>query len=332
MKALTAADVEAARRKVGRLVRRTPLLASARTPGLHLKAESLQLTGSFKIRGALNAVLSAPAAQVRGGVSCISAGNHGAGVAWAARHRKLPCTVYVPPNAVPFKVEAMRALGAEVVEQPVPRLAEMMAAADSFDGRRFIDPFANPLVAAGQGTCGLEILEDLPKPSAVYVPIGGGGLALGIATAVKAAAPRTKVFGVTAEGAPAFRNTWQTGKAETVRSTTIADGLSAPIANVHVVAQLKRLLDGVVTVQDDDLRAAMRKLALEEKLVAEPAGAAATAAALQAIQRDGAKPVVAVVSGGNVRPELMAEVLAGNGAAVAAVAPRRTLASMFRRR
>jgi threonine dehydratase len=331
MKAPTAADVEAARRRVGKLVRRTPLLASARTPGLHLKAESLQLTGSFKIRGALNAVLAAPVAGVKDGVSCISAGNHGAGVAYAAKERGVACTVYVPPNAVPFKVEAMRALGAEVVEQPVPRLAEMMAAADSFDGRHFIDPFANPLVAAGQGTCGLEILEDLPKPSAVYVPVGGGGLALGVATAVKASSPRTKVYGVTARGAPAFRNTWETGKAETVKSVTIADGLSAPIGNVHVVGHLKKLLAGVLTVEDDAIRAAMRKLALEEKLVAEPAGAAATAAALKAIE-GGAKSVVAIVSGGNVRPELLAEVLAGNGSAVAAAAPRRSLLSVFRRR
>jgi threonine dehydratase len=332
VKDLTAADVAAARKRVGRLVRRTPLLASARTPGLHLKAESLQLTGSFKIRGALNAVLALPAARAKAGVSCISAGNHGAGVAYAARQREVPCTVYVPPNAVPFKVEAMRALGAEVVEQPVPRLAEMMAAGDSFDGRRFIDPFANPHVAAGQGTCGLEILEDLPRPASVFVPIGGGGLALGIATAVKAGSPRTEVFGVTARGAPAFRNAWETGKIEATRSDTIADGLSAPIANAHVVARLKHLLDGIVTVEDGQLRAAMRRLALEEKLVAEPAGAAATAAALDALGRDGGEAVVAVVSGGNVRPELLAEVLSGGGAAVAAAAPRRTLRSVFRRR
>lgn len=304
---LALADVLEAERRVRPFVRRTPLLASQQRPGLHYKAECLQATGSFKLRGALNAVLAADPAALRKGVSCISAGNHGLGVAVAARQRKVPARVYVMPGAVPFKVAAMRAAGAEVVEKPVPELGKMMQAGDTGDGRFFIDPFANPHVAAGQGTCGLEVLQAVAAPSTIYVPIGGGGLALGIATVAKAWSPGTKVVGVVAEGAPAFANAWRTGRAEGVKSSTIADGLSAPIANLAVVAQLKRRLDRLDVVADDELRGAMRALALEAKLVAEPAGAAATAAMLR--DREAGKAAVAVVSGGNVRPELLSEIL-----------------------
>lgn len=307
MAALTLADIEDAERRIRPFIRRTPLLESNQRPGLHLKLECMQRTGSFKLRGALNAVLAADEATVRDGVSCISAGNHGLGVAVAAKQRGVKARVYVMPGAVPRKVEAMRAQGAEVVEAPVPRLGEMMAKGDSMDGHFFIDPFANRHVAAGQGTAGLELFADLARPDAVFVPIGGGGLAYGIATVAKARSPATKVYGVVAQGTPAFRNAWQTGKAETVKSDSIADGLAAPIANMAVVVQLKGLLADLVTVSDDAIRKAMRGLALDDKVVAEPAGAAATAAALEA-KRDGATSV-ALVSGGNARPDLVAQVL-----------------------
>lgn len=305
--ALSIRDVEEAEARIRPFIQRTPLIPSAQKPGLHLKLECLQRTGSFKLRGALNAVLSADKDLVRGGVSCVSAGNHGLAVAVAARERGVKARVYVWKGAVPRKVAAMKAAGATVIEAPVERLGEIMAARDAGDGTHFVHPFADRHVAAGQGTIGLELLQDLPAPTKVFVAIGGGGQALGISTVMAARSPRTKVYGVAARETPAFWTAWKTGKAETVKSTSIADGLSAPIANLDVVRRLKELLAGLVIVEDDQLRGAIRGLALQDKVVTEPAGAAATAAALGA--RTIGKTAIAMVSGGNVKPELLAEVL-----------------------
>ncbi|HJQ93309.1 MAG TPA: pyridoxal-phosphate dependent enzyme [Candidatus Thermoplasmatota archaeon] len=305
---ITFADIEAAEKRIRPFLRRTPLVPSAQREGLHLKLECLQRTGSFKLRGALNAVLAADGGTVRDGVSCVSAGNHGLAVAVAARQRKVKANVYVWKGAVPRKVAAMKAAGATVIEATVERLGEIMADQDAGDGTYFVHPFANRHVAAGQGTVGLEILQDVPQPTKVFVAIGGGGQALGIATVMAARSPRTKVYGVAARQTPAFWTAWKTGKTESVKSTSIADGLSAPIADLGVVRRLKELLADLVIVEDDQIKAAMRGLALEDKVVAEPAGAASTAAALAA--RTIGPSAVAMVSGGNVKPELLAEVLA----------------------
>lgn len=310
MAAITLRDIEDAERRIRPFIRRTPLVPSAQRDGLHLKLECLQSTGSFKLRGALNAVLAADDDQVRRGVSCVSAGNHGLAVAVAARQRGVKARVYVWKGAVPRKVEAMRMAGAEVVERPVEELGRIMAAQDAGDGTSFVHPFANPHVAAGQGTIGLEILQDVPQPTKVFTAIGGGGQCLGIATVMAARSPKTKVYGVAARETPAFWTAWKTGKAESVKSTSIADGLSAPIADMGVVRRLKELLADLVIVEDDQLRGAIRGLALSDKVVAEPAGAAATAAALDA--KPIGKHAVAVVSGGNVKPELLAEILSAN--------------------
>lgn len=304
---VTLAEVEEAEERIRPFVRRTPMVPSAQREGLHLKLECLQATGSFKLRGALNAVLAADAATVRRGVSCVSAGNHGLAVAVAARQRGIKSRVYVWKGAVPRKVAAMQAAGAEVVEAPVERLGEIMARQDAGDGTYFIHPFANRHVAAGAATIGLEILQDVPRPTTVFTAIGGGGQTLGVATVMAARSPKTKVYGVAARETPAFWTAWKTGKAETAKSTSIADGLSAPIANLDVVRRLKELLAGLVIVEDDQIRDAMRGLALSDKVVAEPAGAAATAAALDA--RLIGKHAVSVVSGGNVKPELLASLL-----------------------
>lgn len=308
MATITLRDIEAAELRIRPFIRRTPLLPSAQRDGLHLKLECLQRTGSFKLRGALNAVLAADDEAVRNGVSCVSAGNHGLAVAVAAQQRGIPARVYVWKGAVPRKVEAMRKAGAEVVERPVEDLGRIMAEQDAGDGTSFIHPFANPHVAAGQGTIGLEILQDLPLPTEVFIAIGGGGHALGIATALAARSPKTKVYGVAARETPAFWTAWKTGATQAVKSTSIADGLSAPIADMAVVGRLKQLLAGLVIIEDDAIKAAIRGLALADKVVAEPAGAASTAAALAA--RGLGKSAVAIVSGGNVKPELLAEILA----------------------
>jgi threonine dehydratase len=304
---ITLADIEAAEERIRPFIRRTAVVPSAQRDGLHLKLECLQRTGSFKLRGALNAVLAADRDTVRNGVSCVSAGNHGLAVAVAARQRKVKANVYVWKGAVPRKVAAMKAAGARVIEAPVERLGEIMAGQDAGDGTYFIHPFANPDVAAGQGTIGLEILQDVPRPTKVFAAIGGGGQALGIATVMAARSPKTKVYGVAARLTPAFWTAWRTGATQTVKSTSIADGLSAPIADLAVVRRLKELLEDLVVVEDEQIKAAMRGLALEDKVVAEPAGGAATAAALGA--RLIGKHAVAVVSGGNVKPDLLAEIL-----------------------
>ncbi|MHB1262280.1 MAG: threonine ammonia-lyase [Thermoplasmatota archaeon] len=310
MAGITVADVEAAERRIRPFIRQTPLVPSAQREGLHLKLECLQRTGSFKLRGALNAVLAADRDTVRNGVSCVSAGNHGLAVAVAARQRKVKANVYVWKGAVPRKVAAMKAAGAKVIETPIERLGEMLAQQDAGDGTYFVNPFANDHVAAGQGTVGLEILRNVPQPTKIFVPIGGGGMALGIATVMAARSPKTKVYGVAARETPAFWTAWKTGATQTVKSTSIADGLSAPIANLDVVRQLKQVLAGLVIVEDDAIKAAMRGLALDDKVIAEPAGAAATAAGLAA--RSIGKSAVAIVSGGNVKPELLAEILTAN--------------------
>lgn len=305
--AITLADVEAAQRRIRPFIQWTPCVESTLVPGLRLKLESQQTTGSFKVRGALNAVLAASDADLSGGVSCVSAGNHGLGVAFAAKQRGVSARVYVPPGAVARKVDAIGALGAEVVEIPVARMGEMLVSGSTADGRFFINPFANAAVAAGQGTAALELMHDVRSPGAVFIPIGGGGLCLGVATVVKARWRNCRVYGVVAEGAPAFLDCWRTGKAQLTTSSTIADGLCAPIADVGVVTALKRLLDDVIVVDDVALRAAMRGLALKDKVIAEPAGAAGVAAALARKE----SPSVAIVSGSNVKPELLAAVTTG---------------------
>jgi threonine dehydratase len=308
---VTLADIEEAERRIRPFIRRTPLVPSAQREGLHLKLECLQATGAFKLRGALNAVLAADKETVRHGVSCVSAGNHGLAVAMAARQSGVKARVYVWKGAVPRKVAAMQAAGAEVVEATVERLGQIMAEQDAGDGTTFIHPFANRHVAAGQGTIALEILQDMPHPTELFIGIGGGGQALGIATVMAARSPKTQVYGVTARQTPAFWSAWETGATAAVKSTSIADGLSAPIADLGVVRRLKELLAGLVILDEEDLRGAMRGLALQDKVVAEPAGAAATAGALRHPALG--KQAVSVVSGGNVRPELLAEIITSAG-------------------
>ncbi|MHB8606289.1 MAG: threonine ammonia-lyase [Thermoplasmatota archaeon] len=305
---LDLADIERAAKRIEGRVARTPLVESPLAPGLLFKLENLQRTGAFKIRGATNAVSEMTDAELARGVSCVSAGNHGLAVAVAARERDAHARVFVPEHAVARKVEAIRAEGAEVIHAPHTRLAEILERGDAGDGTTFLSPFADARVIAGQGTLGLEIAQDLPAARTVLVPLGGGGLALGVATAVRALLPHANVYGVWATGAPAVSRALHTGRIEVVKPTSIADGLGAPRTDIRVVDALRSRLSGLFEVSDDDIRAAMRALALGAKIVAEPAGAAATAAAL--LNPELHRPVVAVVSGGNVDPKLLAEVLA----------------------
>jgi threonine dehydratase len=310
------ADVEQAAARVAGAVVRTPLLRAnwgeQRVP-LHLKPESLQPTGAFKLRGATNAVALLDGSARRDGVVTHSSGNHAQALAWAARAAGVPAVIVMPDDAAAVKVEATRALGAEVVLVPAAEREDAAERLRRERGATPVPPYDDAAVIAGQGTVGLEIAEDLPEVATVLVPVSGGGLISGVAAAVKARSPRARVVGVEpelaadlAEGFAAGRRTRWTPE-RTAR--TIADGLRVPCVGELPWEHIQALVDDVLTVTEDALLAAVRRLATGSRLVAEPSGAAATAAYLAHADRFPDGPVVAVVSGGNVQPDLLARAL-----------------------
>ena len=323
---VTPRDIEASLDTVRQVARRTPLLGLPGEGGdeVLLKLENLQRLGAFKIRGAWNRISRLSPEERHRGVATISSGNHGLAVAWSAKRLGLRCVVHVPEGAAGPKVEATRAQGAELREMA---RADLIRAHTEETWRAwpetFVHPFAHPQVIAGQGTVGWEIAEDFPEVRTVLVPVGGGGLSSGIAIAVKARVPRAKVYGVQAEGAATLPTVLETKRAFGLQqSETLADGIRIGIILPAMADLLLRNLDGCLVVSDDEIRDAMRRLVLEAKVVAEPAGAAAFAAWSR--YRDRLEtPVVAMVSGGNVDPGLLDEVM--RGAAGRRRAPRRRI-------
>ena len=278
-----------------------------------LKAENLQKTGSFKPRGVLNKLRHLTAEEKRRGLITISAGNHAQALAYAAAVEGLRATVVMPETASPTKIAATRGYGAEVVlhgttQQALDKMHELRDAR----GLTLVHPYDDPLVIAGQGTVGLEILEELPDLDVIVVPVGGGGLIAGIAAAVKQSRPSARVVGVEPDGAPTMTEALRAGRPVRLeRITTIADGLTAPVAGHHTLAHVRALVDEVVLLTDAEIAEGLRAVVGHAKLVAEPAGAAAVAALLAG--RVAAPPgtrVVAVVSGGNVDLGRLQEVLA----------------------
>lgn len=311
---VTLRDIEAAEPIVREVAWRTPTVPfPGADDGVCLKLENLQRLGAFKIRGVWNRMSRLADEERRRGVSTISSGNHGLAVAWAARRLGLPCTVRVPEGAVSRKVEAIHAQGADV--SPISR-RDLIEAHEKETWRSwpsvFIHPFAHPATIAGQGTIGWEIAHDFREVRTVLVPVGGGGLVAGIGAAVKGLVPHAQVFGVQAEGAAALPVSLETHRSHRIdRPSTIADGIGIGIILPSMAEILGRVLDGAFVVTDAEIRAAIRRLAFEAKIVAEPAGAAAFAAWNR--YRDSLKPpVVAVVSGGNVDPGVFAESTKGN--------------------
>ncbi len=313
--------IRAAARTLAGVTVRTPLVPFGRPEDRrYLKAESLQPIGSFKLRGAYVAIASLdPAARSRG-VITYSSGNHAQGVARAARLLGAPAVVVMPGDAPRIKVDRVRADGAEIVvvgpaSEERRRVAEAIAAER---GLSIIPPFDDDRIIAGQGTCGLEIAEDLPDLAAVLVPIGGGGLASGVAVAVRALRPAARIVGVEPELAADARDSLRAGRivewpAELV-GRTIADGTRTQALGRHTFAHLAALLDDVVTVSEAEIAAAVRLAAEESRLVVEPSGALSIAAlrfrAAEAGIAGLAGPVVAVASGGNVDPVRYRELLA----------------------
>ena len=306
-----------ARTRIGNRVHRTPLLSASRLGNragvtLSLKCESLQKTGSFKVRGALNRIAQLDASARRRGVITVSAGNHAQALAWASRDADVSCTVVMPTAASRAKVDASRGYGADVVLHGTTSI-EAFARAHELAKERgltFIHPFDDDEIQAGQGTVGLEILEQQPDLDAVVVPIGGGGLIAGIAVAIKEQRATVRVYGVEPTGAAVMRRSLDAGKPVRLDVIkTIADGLAAPMAGELTYPLVARYVDDVVLVSDDEIAAAMRDLLFSAKLLTEPAGAAATAAILSGKLPLAGQRVVSILSGGNVDAERVANIL-----------------------
>jgi threonine dehydratase len=298
----------AAARLAGK-VHRTPLFSAASLGEragvrLFLKCESFQKTGSFKPRGALNKVLSLSDAEKASGLVTVSAGNHAAAVAWAGKITGVPATVVMPADAPRSKIAAVQGYGAEIVfHDDRATLFDKLHEVREARGLTFIHPFDDPTVLAGAGTAGLEILEDLPAAELILVPVGGGGLLGGVASAIKQLRPETRVVAVELEAGPGLAPALEAGKPVPVRRPpdTLADGMTPPFVGALPLAIAREAVDDIVTVSEEAIREAMRLLLTRAKLLAEGSGAAATAALLSGrVRAPAGARVVAIVSGGNV--------------------------------
>jgi threonine dehydratase len=295
----TVRDIHEARDRLAGVARVTPVYGSetlSRLAGreVWLKAENLQRTGSFKVRGAMNRIAQLDQEERAAGVVAASAGNHGQAVAWAAREAGVHARIYVPLDAPMAKVEACQNYGAELLLEG-ERFEDAMRAAQAYveeSGATFVHPFEDPLVIAGQGTIGLEVADQVQQASTVLIPVGGGGLAAGIATALRAVRPELRIVGV------------QAGKT----GFTIADGIFVKDPGELTMSMLDSLLDDMVHVADEEITEAIVLLLERSKLVVEGAGAVGVAALLSG-KAGGDGPAVAVLSGGNIDPTLLISVM-----------------------
>jgi threonine dehydratase len=314
---------------------RTPLIRyfpaadkkTAEKPGageeqLFFKPESLQPIGSFKLRGAYNKIASFSGEQRRRGVISYSSGNHAQGVAYAARAMGVKAVIVMPRNAPRIKVDSTAALGAEIVTVGTAS-AERMHKAEELarqHGYSIVPPYNDEHIIAGQGTTGLEILEDCPEVELVVVPVGGGGLVSGVATAIKLSGSSAMIVGVEPELANDAQQSVRKGEivqlsAERV-SSTLADGLRTQSVGTLNFEHIRKYVDDIVTVTEDEIRSAVRRIVIGSRMVAEPSGAVTFAAWL--FHRDelpASRKTVAIVSGGNIEPQLLAQILSESGAA-----------------
>lgn len=311
------ADVEAAAERIAGLARRTPLLSTQLgrpDAPLYVKAEALQIGGSFKLRGATNALAQLGPDERAKGVVTHSSGNHAQALARAARDLGIRATIVMPHNTPQVKLAATAALEAEIVLVDAAQRASTVERLREETGAVFVPPFDDAAIIAGQGTVGLEIVADLPDVATVLVPVSGGGLISGIGAAVKALRPDARVVAVEPALAGDLAEGWQRGERVQWDSTetgrTIADGLRVTSVGDLNWRHIREYVDDVVTVEEDAIRAAMKAVLLDAKVVAEPSGAVAVAGYSAYAESLPAGPAVAVVSGGNVDPALLAEVLA----------------------
>ncbi|MEP6800921.1 MAG: threonine/serine dehydratase [Acidobacteriota bacterium] len=301
-------DIRAAAERIRGKVHRTPLMHSERLgerigASLFLKCESFQKTGSFKPRGALNKVLSLSEPERARGLVTVSAGNHAQAVAWAARISGCACAVVMPTNAPKAKIDAVRGYGAEVIlHDDRATLFDRLHAVREERGATFVHPFDDPLVLAGAGTTALEIVEDLPDVDVVIVPVGGGGLLGGMASALRQMRPSVRVVAVELEAGPGLAPALAAGRPVNVPrpADTLADGMTPPFVGALPLAIARVAVEDVVMVSEEAIRQGMRMLATRAKLFVEGSGAATTGALLDGrIRILPGERVVAVVSGGN---------------------------------
>ena len=296
------------------VARKTDLIGAAGLcPGcdLYLKTENLQVTGSFKVRGAYYKISQLTEEEKSKGVIASSAGNHAQGVALAARENGIPCVICMPDGAPISKVEATKAYGAKVclVKGAYDDAYEYACQLQEKEGYTFIHPFNDPQVIAGQGTIGLEILDQLPDVDVVLVPVGGGGLISGVAYAIKKLRPGCKVYGVQAAGAPSMEESLKSHEAITLDAvSTFADGIAVKHPGDVTFDLVSRYVDGVVTVTDDETACAILALMEKQKLVTEGAGAVAVAAAMFD-KVDLGKKAVCLLSGGNIDVNILSRVI-----------------------
>ena len=295
--------IQAAAERARKHVRRTPLIP---VEGALLKLECLQPTGSFKVRGFFAAALRLPADQLRRGLITVSAGNAAQACAYAAKALGVPCRVVMYETAPITKIEGVKRWGATPILMPREAMLEWMAGEGwRSEPESFIHPFAEPEVMAGHGGIGLELLEDVPDLARVVVPVGGGGLIGGVASAVKGLRPGVEVIGVQSDGYALWTRSLEAGGPVTIKPDTIADGTTAPF-DARNFELLKECVDRWLTVPEPRLRSAIPELAAAAKVVGEGAGALAFAALEQL---EPGPPTVAVVSGGNIDPKLLVQLL-----------------------
>jgi threonine dehydratase len=317
-------EIRAAAARIVSIAIRTPLIR-APFPGLsghgmskeiYLKAESLQPVGSFKIRGAANKILQMTPEEISRGVITYSSGNHAQGVAYAAREVGAKAVIVMPSNAPAIKRAATLAMGAEIVTVG-PASTDRLAKSEELvrkHGYIVIPPYDDRQIITGQATCGLEIIDELRAVDLVLAPVSGGGLLSGVAAAVKQLSPRTKVYGVEPELAGDTAESFRTGQIVTwaaeLTSRTIADGLRTQSVGERNFAYIRAFVDGIVTVTEAEIRAAMRAIVAATRLIPEPSGAVAAAALLfHASELPPYTTAAAVVSGGNVDPAFLAQIL-----------------------
>jgi threonine dehydratase len=310
------AEIEAARGRIAGAAVRTPLLRlHVEAPAeIYLKLENLQPVNSFKIRGATNAVMLASAGERAKGLVTASAGNMAQGVAWAARELGVPATIAVPEHAPQAKLDAIERLGGRVLKMPYDDWWNVIVTSrvDGVEGL-FVHPVQDPGVMAGNGTIGLEVLEDLPDPDAVVIPYGGGGLTVGIASAVKALRPGTRIFTAEPETGAALAAALAAGQPTTVDyQPSFVDGSGSRRVLDTMWPLVTPLVDGALSIPVAEVAAAVRLLAERARVVAEGAGALALAAALSG--RAGSGKVVCIVSGGNINLSTLAETFTGTPA------------------
>src|SRR5436305_2887014 len=314
---VTLKDIQQAQTLLRKVAVRTPLVACQLPDGrqISLKPENLQPIGSFKLRGAYNKISSLTPGQRSRGVISHSSGNHAQGVAFAAKALNVRATIVMPNTAPKIKLDATRALGAEIVLVG-PASEDRIKKAEELERERGlvpVPPYNDEKIIAGQGTIGLEILEDLADPGVVLVPVSGGGLISGIATAIKESNPRVKVIGVEPEVAADAQASLRSGKIQAISGESalrsIADGLRTQSVGPINFEHIRKYVDDIVTVSEDEIRQAMRLLAADPKTTAEPSGAVAVAAFL--FHRDQLPTTsinVAVISGGNIDPQMLSEI------------------------